>query len=149
MRPLCGRSRPEMVASVVVLPAPLAPIRATISPSSISRLMPRRAWVPPRRTCTSSSRSMRALSATPEIGLDYGWISLDVVGRSGRQQAALVDHDQPLADSHHHLHVMLDQKRGYFELVVQALNGAAEIGGLLRIHAGGRFVEQQQARLSR
>ena len=38
--PDVGRSRPEMVLSVVVLPAPLPPISATISPISTPKEMP-------------------------------------------------------------------------------------------------------------
>ena len=45
--PVRGASRPEMVLRVVDLPAPLAPIRVTISPSSTSKLMPCRAWIAP------------------------------------------------------------------------------------------------------
>src|SRR5215813_11927774 len=120
MRPLCGRSKPEIVASVVVLPAPLAPIRATISPSSTSMVTPRKAWVPPRRTWTSSSRSMAVLSPPPEIGLDDGRISLDLGWRAGREESSLVDDDQPLADAHDHLHVMLHQQGGDLELAMQA-----------------------------
>ena len=41
-RCVTGR-RPEMVFRVVVLPAPLAPMRVTISPSSTVRLTPRSA----------------------------------------------------------------------------------------------------------
>ena len=45
--PVRGRSSPEMVLSVVDLPAPLAPIKVTISPSSTSKLMPCSAWIAP------------------------------------------------------------------------------------------------------
>ena len=45
--PEAARTRPEMVRSVVDLPAPLAPISVTIFPSGTSRLMPRSAWMPP------------------------------------------------------------------------------------------------------
>ena len=45
--PLRGCSRPEMERRVVVLPAPLAPIRVTISPSSTVRETPIRAWMLP------------------------------------------------------------------------------------------------------
>ena len=43
----CGCSRPLIVLSVVVLPAPLAPSRVTISPARTSRSMPCRAWMRP------------------------------------------------------------------------------------------------------
>ena len=47
MVPVVGRFSPERVRSVVVLPAPLAPISVTILPAGTSRLMPRRARMPP------------------------------------------------------------------------------------------------------
>ncbi len=40
-----GFSRPEMVFSVVDLPAPLAPIRVTISPSFTVKETPLTAWI--------------------------------------------------------------------------------------------------------
>ena len=45
--PELGCMRPEMVRSVVVLPAPLEPIRATISPFSTFMVTPRSAWMRP------------------------------------------------------------------------------------------------------
>ena len=47
IRPLCGRTSPLIELRVVLLPAPLPPIRATISPFPTSRLIPRRAWMLP------------------------------------------------------------------------------------------------------
>ena len=44
---LRGRSRPEIVRSVVDLPAPFEPISVTISPSSTSSVTPRSAWIAP------------------------------------------------------------------------------------------------------
>jgi len=38
--PLRGRTRPEMVRSIVLLPAPLAPSSATTSPAPTARLTP-------------------------------------------------------------------------------------------------------------
>ena len=45
--PLRGFSRPETVFSVVLLPAPFAPISVTISPSFTSKEMPLMAWMLP------------------------------------------------------------------------------------------------------
>ena len=42
-----GRRSPDSVFSIVVLPAPLAPTTATISPSGISTLIPQSAWILP------------------------------------------------------------------------------------------------------
>ena len=47
MEPWRGFRRPAMVFRVVDFPAPLAPIRVTISPSCTSRLMPFTAWMAP------------------------------------------------------------------------------------------------------
>lgn len=47
IRPLVSGRSPEIVLSVVVLPAPLAPMRETISPSSTWMLMPLRAAILP------------------------------------------------------------------------------------------------------
>jgi len=45
--PRAGRTRPLMVRSVVVLPAPLLPIRLTIWPRSTLKVTPRTAWIAP------------------------------------------------------------------------------------------------------
>ena len=47
MAPESGRSSPEMVRSVVVLPAPLVPMSETTSPSSTEKLMPLTALIFP------------------------------------------------------------------------------------------------------
>ena len=47
MLPRVGLSSPEIARSVVVLPAPFAPISVTILPSSTVKLTPLRAWIPP------------------------------------------------------------------------------------------------------
>ena len=50
IEPVRERRRPERVLSVVDLPAPFAPIRATISPSFTSKEMPLIAWIAPYQT---------------------------------------------------------------------------------------------------
>jgi len=47
MRPSATGCTPMMALSVVVLPAPLAPIRLTNSPACTSKLTPLTAWMPP------------------------------------------------------------------------------------------------------
>jgi hypothetical protein len=47
IRPAAARGVPQMVISSVDLPAPLAPMRVTISPSPTSRSTPRSAWIGP------------------------------------------------------------------------------------------------------
>ena len=50
MEPVRERRRPESVFKVVDLPAPFAPIRATISPSFTSNEMFLMAWIAPYHT---------------------------------------------------------------------------------------------------
>ena len=45
--PFFGFTRPEMAWSVVVLPAPFAPMSVTISPSFTSKEIPLIAWIAP------------------------------------------------------------------------------------------------------
>ena len=47
IEPVVDRSRPETVFSVVDLPAPLAPISATTSPSATSKETSLIAWIAP------------------------------------------------------------------------------------------------------
>jgi len=47
MEPVLERSRPDTVWSVVDFPAPFAPMRVTISPSSTSKETPLTAWMAP------------------------------------------------------------------------------------------------------
>jgi hypothetical protein len=50
MVPVVGRFNPERVRSVVVLPAPLAPISVTILPAGTSNEMPLMALMTPKWT---------------------------------------------------------------------------------------------------
>jgi hypothetical protein len=47
MSPDAGRTIPDSARSVVLLPAPFAPISATISPLPTENEMPRSAWTGP------------------------------------------------------------------------------------------------------
>ena len=47
MAPEVGRRSPETARSVVLFPAPLAPMRATILPSGTSSEIPCSAWMTP------------------------------------------------------------------------------------------------------
>ena len=52
---------PEMTLSIVVLPAPLGPIRPRISPGLTSRSMPSSTFTPPKLTETPRTESSAAL----------------------------------------------------------------------------------------
>src|ERR1700692_3633782 len=71
---------PEMARIRVVLPAPLAPTRVTISPA-----------------------------ANTEIGFDHSRIGADPGGRPLRERATVGKHVDAVGDVHHQPHVMLDQ----------------------------------------
>src|SRR5262249_40933873 len=92
-----GRS-PEIARMVVDLPAPLAPINATISPSPTSRLMPCSAWMRPyNRVMSSISSSIRR---HPQVGRDH----LRVVAHLGRRTLgdllAELQHHDAVGDLH-------------------------------------------------
>ena len=60
----------------------------------------------------------------------------------------MVDDDDAIAHAHHHAHVMLDQQ--HRDAALADLRGSWRRAlTLLRVHARGRLVEQQQSRLSR
>ena len=62
--PRSGDRSPEMVRSVVVLPAPLVPIRQTTWPDSTEKLIPLTARILPYAT-TRSRTSSNAVTACP------------------------------------------------------------------------------------
>ena len=64
MLPESGLISPAMVFSVVDLPAPFAPMRVTISPSSMSNEIPLTALMAPYETARSLTESM-AIYFTP------------------------------------------------------------------------------------
>src|SRR5207302_7726570 len=55
--PAVGVCSPVMTLNVVVLPAPLGPMSPVTYPTSASRSTPWTAWMPPKRTSTSLTRS--------------------------------------------------------------------------------------------
>jgi len=65
MRPSSGWSAPLMQLKSVVLPAPLGPIRPTISPGSIARETSRLAIRPPKRLVDRSTCSSGAIALRP------------------------------------------------------------------------------------
>src|SRR3981081_2835702 len=110
IEPAVGRSRPEIVLSVVVLPAPLPPIKATISPTSTLNEMPLRTSMWPSLTLMLSTLSI--LGPPAEMGLDHLWIALNLTGRAFRDLAAEVEHPHALADLHDEAHIVFDQQDG-------------------------------------
>src|SRR5690606_23282129 len=106
MVPDVGFFSPDTERSVVVLPAPLAPMRQTISPSLTSNEMPLMAWITPKWTFRSLTSSIGRLLS--QVGLDHQRVVADVLGRALTDDGAVVEHVDALADPHDEAHVVLD-----------------------------------------
>ncbi len=82
-----------------------------------------------------------------EVGLDHGRVLADGFGRTLGDFFFFFQHGDALADDHHYAHGVFDQEDSEIELAVDALDEGDELDFLLRIQAGGGFVQQEQARL--
>ena len=99
--PVFGRNKPETVRSVVVLPAPFAPRSVTISPSSTSKLTPRKASMPPyatRMPSTCSSIAITSVRRRTKISLDDCWVPLYFGWSTRRDHATEVEYDDAVGD---------------------------------------------------
>src|ERR1700735_33453 len=166
IRPASGRSRPAMVDSVVVLPAPLAPSSATTSASPTYRVRSRTTGLPlypASRPSTSitrgpglggpglggpGGRGSEALMVTTvgaQVRLDHGTAVPDLVrGARGDDAAEIDDHDA-IAEAQHQAHVVVDEQdahapagqRGDPFTEGQALVVVQACGGLVHQHQPG------------
>ena len=69
-------------------------------------------------------------------------------GRAFGDLAAEVQHMNLVGDIHDDPHVVLDHQHGDAEFVADIEDEAGDVLGLLLVHAGHHFVEQQQLRLA-
>src|SRR5688500_9627320 len=77
-----------------------------------------------------------------EIGLDHLGVALHLTGTSVGDLLTVVEDGDPVADSHHDLHVVLDDQ--HRDVVVADLADEPHEPCLLRrIHPGSRLVEEQ------
>src|SRR5687767_9092758 len=100
--------RPASAFSVVVLPAPLAPISVTSSPFRTSRSIPFTASMPPYATW----RAFTSSKSASEIRLDDRGIASHFNGRAFGDLASVIEHRYRIAQTHDQLHVMLDEEKG-------------------------------------
>src|SRR5215470_20404238 len=140
MRPAVGRSSPEIARTVVLLPAPLAPKRQTSSPWSTRSETPWSTSTAPYATRTSSSVSKDLVR--PEVGPDHLGVPLDRAGRALGDRAAIVEHDDAVAEPHDQVHVVLDQEHAQ-PARADALDEPHQPLGLDRVEPGRRLVQQQ------
>src|SRR5262245_35328912 len=97
-----------MARMVVVLPAPLAPMSATTSPSSTCRLMPCRAWMRPYSRVRSSISS--SIGRHSQVRGDDGWVVPYLGGQALGDLLAELQHHDPVGYPHDQPHVVLDQQ---------------------------------------
>src|SRR5580704_16181744 len=154
-----SRSRPDRTGwtpaatrSVVVLPAPFGPSRATTWPAATLRSTPCRTEIPsyPARTSRSSSTVFidappARYSCVPQVGRLYGRVVADHGGRAGRDDLAQVEHVYLVAHVHDQPHVVLDEQDR------RALGGQRpqqrrEPRGLGAVLPGRGLVEQEEHR---
>ena len=81
-----------------------------------------------------------------EVGGNYIRIFADLCASAFGQFLAVIKHQDAVGEVHHHLHVVLDQHHrdtGIGDLAHQMV----DLDGFLGVEAGGRLVEEDQARL--
>src|SRR5690606_8910459 len=120
-----------MVLSTVVLPAPLVPMMATISPSPTVKAASRTAVTPPYFTVSPLTLSKGVLRS--EIGLDDLGVVGDLRRRSLGDLAAEVEHRHLVANAHDRVHVVLDEENGNAALVAQAPHKGGHLRRLGRV----------------
>src|SRR5947208_13997322 len=157
--PLRGATSPAIVLRSVVLPAPFAPMSATISPGRTWSETPWRASTP-APYATSTSRMSRSAPSRetggagsaptvvlPEVGLDHLLVPRDLRRRALGDLLAVVEDDDPLGERHDDLHDVLDHAERQPEPGVDPPH---------QVHRGRRLrgrqprhglVEQEQTRL--
>src|SRR5512139_210650 len=157
-RPRLGLSMPETARIVVVLPAPFAPIRATTEPAFTSRETPTSTSLVPYPACRLSTVSTDSsfpstglgrrggacrLVGHAQIGFDDLGVALDLLGRSGRDDPAAIQHCHHAAQLADHVHVMLYQDDADAAFV-DALDDLYQPVHVRVGEARRRFVEDQQ-----
>ena len=68
---------------------------------------------------------------------------MNLVGRTLRDQLAEVQHIDTVGDVHDQIHVVLDQQDRLVEVGADLADELGQLQRLLRVHAGGRLIQQQ------
>src|SRR5437899_2699623 len=103
MAPAWGVTMPMMHLMSVLLPLPLVPSRATVSPSRTSIETPCSTRTAPYPASTPSTTSLLA-----KVGLLHGRVADDLVGRALGDPLAGIEDDDALREAHHRPHDVLD-----------------------------------------
>src|SRR5947207_3155270 len=142
IRPLRGSMAPATPRRLVVLPAPLAPMRVTISPSATSKESSRTAGTSPyasSRSCTLRSKF------TAKVGRDHRRVVLHFARRALEQRLAVVHDENAVRDVHYQVHVVLDDEHRD-ALPADLLQPFQQKIDFRRVEAGRGLVEHEQAR---
>src|SRR5215471_12774042 len=137
------RTVPEMARRVVVLPAPLAPSRATIVPSSTFSDTPCSALTEPYDAWTSVSSSS-AIGLSPQVRVDDRLVLAHLARGALGDLLAEVQHHHPVGDAHDQVHVVLDHEQGEAELLVDPPDQVGQVAQLVVVEAARRLVQQEQ-----
>src|SRR5882724_2661693 len=133
--------------SVVVLPAPLRPIRQTISPLATSMPTSCSTWLGPYHAFSLLISSIRSVLPLAQIDSFHRLVLPNLLWRPLRQQLAMMQHQDAIADPEHELHLVFNQNNGPFagKLDDEVHHGS----GLFRAHSSRRLIQQQQTRPAR
>lgn len=80
----------------------------------------------------------------PQISPDDGIVALHLGRGAVGDDAAEIERHHLVRDSHHQVHVVLDQQHGDAQPVADVADAAAELVDLLMVEAARRLVQQQQ-----
>src|SRR5262249_39012251 len=118
--PESGFTYPVMRLKTVVFPAPLGPMRKTISPSSTWKLTSLVARSPPKRLLTFSNSRIRAIALSLHRA--------DGAGLAPELPPPLEERDQPAGNEQHHQDEQqaVDHQVGVLEVGLEDLRGEGE-----------------------
>src|ERR1700733_11034726 len=102
-------SRPMIDFRVVVLPAPLRPIRQTISPLATSMLMSCSTWLAPYQAFRLLICNIRSVLPLAKIDTLDRFVAANLGGRPLRQQLTMMQDQDTIANPEHQFHLVLDQ----------------------------------------
>src|SRR6478609_7111912 len=157
---------PQMQLSTLVLPAPFGPIRHRSSASRVANDTPCSTLRPPnaRPTSRSSRRALSAIPAPPppvlldvavaalpfateaEVELSDVRMPAQLVGRAGKNDAAVLEHVRVIGNIESHRCVLLDEQDRHPQVASNHLEQADELLNDQQHQPLRKLVHQQEAR---
>src|SRR5690242_12921041 len=141
MRPSFGRTMPITHFISVLLPLPLVPSKATVSPDFTEIETSSMTRTEPYAACTPSMVRLLAKISPHDFGIADNVFRLAVGNLLAAHQ-----HDESLREAHHRAHDMFDQDNGDAALV-ELLEERENVLDFRMRQAGHRFVGDQKFRL--